>query len=325
MNEVRNNDAELVLLDYGSTDGLEEWITSEFPKDLASGKLRRFRYNGASYFDRSHSKNLTIKLSTGDVCCNIDADNYIGAGFSAYLHSVFSGEEKVFISGLSNVLNAPDCCGKICGRRSDFLSIGGYDENFEGHGFEDYDISNRLQLLGLKELNLDDPEFRRAISHSNLDRVREDRLSNLTHRILIDGRNKTRTNVILLMNNGWYLSCRVVDTMESGQQSRFRYQLESDSTKTGTWSESGSHLTMLGGTAVMYEKTGSPGHFSYASDDRSFQEVGMDELPDMILFFTQIMNRYRATDNFSRRRIKPNETFGMGTVLHIETSQSIAV
>src|SRR5690242_4064432 len=68
--EVRNHDAELVLLDYGSTDGLEEWITSEFPGDLASGKLRRFRYNGASYFDRSHSKNLTIKLSTGDVCCN---------------------------------------------------------------------------------------------------------------------------------------------------------------------------------------------------------------------------------------------------------------
>lgn len=325
MREVRNHDAELVLLDYGSTDGLEEWITSAFAQDLSSGKLRRFRYSGASYFDRSHSKNLTIKLSDGDVVCNIDADNYIGAGFCEYLISVFSPGERVFISGLRHVLSAPDSCGKICGRKSDFLSVGGYDENFEGHGFEDYDFSNRLQLLGLRELSLDHPEFRRAISHSNLERVQEDRLSLLTHRILIADRHKPTATVIVLMNNGWFLCCKVVDTRECGQQSPFRYQLDSDSTRTGTWSESGCHFTTFNEAPEVYERIVSNDQISYVSNQGTFQEVGVDDLPDIILFLAQIMNRYRATDNFTRGRIKPNETFGSGTVLHIETSRSIAV
>lgn len=326
MREVRNHDAELVLLDYGSTDGLEEWITSAFAQDLSSGKLRRFRYSGASYFDRSHSKNLTIKLSDGDVVCNIDADNYIGAGFCEYLQSRFAEGQPVFVSGLYNTFNVPDCYGKICVRKSDMVTIGGYDEGFEGHGFEDVDICNRLQLVGLNNHRIDRPEFLRAISHSNLERVLEDKLSSLTYRLLIDEGDKTEATVVLLMNNGRYLSCNVVDSRATDGKSRvFRYQLKSNSTRVGTWYESDSHLTMVDNTSVSYEKVSDAEKTIYLSNDSTFQDVGKDEFPHMLLFITQIINRYRAMDNFTKRCVKPNESFGSGTVVHIETLRSIAI
>jgi hypothetical protein len=77
---IRGKDAELILIDYDSTDGLEEYVNRTFFSDLESAQLRYFKYQPALYFHRSHSKNMALKLSEGDIFCNIDADNFIGKG-----------------------------------------------------------------------------------------------------------------------------------------------------------------------------------------------------------------------------------------------------
>jgi glycosyltransferase involved in cell wall biosynthesis len=326
LEQIHHHDAELVLLDYGSSDGLDEWLTTRFKDELATGKLRRFRYTGADYFDRCHSKNLAIKLCSGEVFCNIDADNFIGEGFCAYVESIFTSEDKVFITGLNNAPNIPDCFGKICVKIADMFDIGGYDEGFEGHGFEDVDIVNRLQLAGLKKIIISHPAFLRAIPHANLERIKEDKISIMTHRLLVAKWKKTGLHILLFMNNDRYLSCKVVESMFASYEcGGFRYKLEPNTTSIGTWSESGKTITTSDHRRFVYQSSSNADAQVYVCKGRLFQEVSGEERPDMILFLTQMINRYRAVDNFKQRLIRRNESFGAGTVVHLETSTLIAI
>ena len=89
-------DAEFVLLDYNSTDGLEDFVRAEMKDYLNSGKLIYYKTLAPRYFNRSHSRNLVFKLSSGDLICNIDADNFTGKGFVCYLNSEFLKNKYAF-------------------------------------------------------------------------------------------------------------------------------------------------------------------------------------------------------------------------------------
>jgi hypothetical protein len=78
---LRENDDQgvnFVLLDYNSSDGLGEYVQKKFPEELRKGKLTYYRHNEAQVFDRSHSRNMALKLADGKIVCNVDADNYTG-------------------------------------------------------------------------------------------------------------------------------------------------------------------------------------------------------------------------------------------------------
>ena len=56
--------AEFLLLDYNSTDGLEEWVHDTMREHLDSGRLRYCRTE-ASRFCPNHSRNVSFARSTG--------------------------------------------------------------------------------------------------------------------------------------------------------------------------------------------------------------------------------------------------------------------
>src|SRR5688572_6172397 len=64
---------EFVLLDYNSTDGLSDWIRDEMSEFIENGRLKYYRTEEPLFFDRTHSRNLIVKLATGDVISNVDA------------------------------------------------------------------------------------------------------------------------------------------------------------------------------------------------------------------------------------------------------------
>lgn len=53
--------------------------------------------------------------------------------------------------------------GKLCIKRTDFLSVNGFDERMIKFGNEDIDIINRLQTAGIKALQIDKPAFHHHI------------------------------------------------------------------------------------------------------------------------------------------------------------------
>jgi len=53
-----------VLLDYGSTDGLLDYVKENHARDIDSGKLRVFTYPDAGKFKMAHAKNMADSQQT---------------------------------------------------------------------------------------------------------------------------------------------------------------------------------------------------------------------------------------------------------------------
>ena len=148
---------EFVVLDYNSEDGLQEWIFENFQADIESGRLKYVHYPEPKHFHMAHAKNLGHRVSTGDVICTIDADNYTGKGFAAYLNKQFTARKGIYCRAAKHIRRElPDTGlgGRIALRRSDFLTIGGYNEEMGLWGPDDTDVAKRLQNIGLQEIEI---------------------------------------------------------------------------------------------------------------------------------------------------------------------------
>jgi len=154
---------EYLLLDYNSSDGLATWIRQNLQRYIDMEILTYYRFEDREFFDRSHSRNLAFKLAKGNLVCNVDADNFIGAGFPEYLLQIFSSQRKIFASPA----NIRDVLGRFCISKQQFLDYDGYDESMSGYGFEDLDIYKRLLISEFNKVTITDKRFLQFIPHNN--------------------------------------------------------------------------------------------------------------------------------------------------------------
>lgn len=139
---------EFVLLDYGSTDGLGDWVAKHLYRELAAGVVVYARLEGAERFFPSHAKNVAHRLASRDLVCSLDADNLTGADFGPWLRSVFERHPASVVGADSHA--AGGGWGRVAMRREDFVRLGGYDERMQFWGFEDTDLVLRAQGAGLR-------------------------------------------------------------------------------------------------------------------------------------------------------------------------------
>jgi hypothetical protein len=203
-NNLSYGNLEFIVMDYGSSDGLSEWIKSEMSEYIEKGIVVYYRYDEADYFDRSHSRNLMFKLATGDIICNTDADNYLGKGFADYISKKFLEQENLFLvpDTKRKFYYLRDALGRFCAAKQDFLDISGYDERMSGYGFEDDDLYDRLIHNGKKEVIIMDFNYLRAIKHGNENRVENEFYTNYFHKIYINYEKPELSNVVVLYKNG---------------------------------------------------------------------------------------------------------------------------
>lgn len=195
---------EFVLLDYNSGDGMEQWARKNLMPYIDSGILKYYKTTQPAYFDLSHSKNMCLKLATGDILCMIDADNYAGSGYAAWVNSIFGDSDTQTIITTLRKHNIPyrDQGGKLCFHRSLFATVSGFDEALVGYGVEDVDLAKRMDKAGGRRVYIDNPEFLRCISHSTFERIRNFHLINNLDAIYIQvtGTNSKQRVLYLLTN-----------------------------------------------------------------------------------------------------------------------------
>lgn len=187
--ERGNPNLEFVVLDYGDADGLGEWIRAQFSDEIASGRLRYAR-SEQPYFRMAHAKNLSHRVATGDVLCNVDADNFVVPGFAGWLQEQFADNPRSFVSSIpldawqqvrrklgrdaSQSLQASaDIVGRMAIGREDFLAMGGYRERYSGWGGEDLDYALRARDRGMQVVTLPQRFHGSAIAHDDQLRVAE--------------------------------------------------------------------------------------------------------------------------------------------------------
>jgi hypothetical protein len=177
---ARPDAVEFVVLDYSSPDDLAQWITTDpgLRPYLDAGILKFARSEGHTRFRHSHAKNMAHALATGSYLCNVDADNFLGFGFTRYLRAVFTRRPNAIVATnrLDSRLNLgvhKGSMGRIALSRANFDMLGGYDESrrFRGWSGEDSDLLIRAIRTFIRPVFIRERRFLRVVQHTDLDRV----------------------------------------------------------------------------------------------------------------------------------------------------------
>ncbi len=134
---------EFVLLDYHSEDGLENWVKEHMRPHIESGRLIYARTTEPKWFHMAHSRNVAFKIATGDIVCNVDADNWTGPGFAARLNRLANERpaRAIFVKSWQRMH------GRVGFFRKEWMDLlGGYDEGLMGYGWDDQDLVDRALL-----------------------------------------------------------------------------------------------------------------------------------------------------------------------------------
>lgn len=138
--------AELVVLNYNSQDGLDEWM-KRYQSYIDSGVIRYGHETKARYFHASKAKNLAHYLATGEFLVNLDADNFIENSIPEMRR--YWREDPWAVLWLWPGSDYSDgTFGRIGLNRAVFVKCGGYDEEFLPIAVQDRDLLSRLAELG---------------------------------------------------------------------------------------------------------------------------------------------------------------------------------
>ena len=161
-------DREFIILNYGSKDDLHSWAKENLKFWIKRGIVKYYRTQKPKFFVATHAKNIAHKQATGDILCNIDADNFIVDGFSKLLIETLGKSPGIIISPPSDEFGQAGCCGKIAVRKEHFYNVGGYDEDWNiGWGWEDTDFQSRTRIYNKLDYYILPRKWCKVIAHSN--------------------------------------------------------------------------------------------------------------------------------------------------------------
>ncbi len=169
---------EFVVLNYNSGDDLHEWMMTD--RDMRQfmdlGVLKYGRTTEPQHFHMAHAKNLAHRMATGDIVCNLDADNFTGVGFADYLARAFAEDSEIVVNPSHTLFHTPGFeeggyYGRVALTRENFHRLHGYDESLQGWGGDDTNILQRAKGLGLKHMKIEKQRFMGIIPHTNESRV----------------------------------------------------------------------------------------------------------------------------------------------------------
>lgn len=172
-NEADKERIEFILVDFGSMDGLREWVLSEFRSELQQNYLIYYYTEELPYWHASVAKNTAHRLARHDIVVNLDCDNYTGERGGRHVMDTMlrHGIEQTVLHQFNNQLYEGSY-GRIGVTKKNFMAAGGYDESFEPMGYQDGDLIARLNLSGLKRILDSDETYSETIPNSKEESIR---------------------------------------------------------------------------------------------------------------------------------------------------------
>lgn len=174
----RYPDAEFVIINYNSTDGLDQWVRENLNEQIKSGRVKYFYTREPKGWSAAHAKNLAHFMSTGDIVCNLDGDNFTGKDFAFYINYLFDENKDGDLLLQFRKKKYFGTYGRICMKRKSFEALGGYDEDLYAVGGEDMDLLERGRAYGLDFRLIQKENFLKYIENTNRDRVKNTGLEN---------------------------------------------------------------------------------------------------------------------------------------------------
>jgi hypothetical protein len=347
---IRDNDdydnIEFIVLDYNSTDGMEEWVKENLSDYISSGKMSYYRVDEPQNWNPSHSKNIAFKLATGDILCNIWADYYAGKDFAHYTNNEFGKDKNIVLTPIDfhktkpGFYAPPDSLGRVCVTKDAFLKVGGFDERMDRHGFEDYDFINRLEFAGVKRVLIDDFSYLGYVGHSDAERynvVEPDSFDVFANYI-----TPWMSECIILHKNQRFEKAMVLDesTIDATdyhyafhpRNNRFTYSLRDGKWETGNWRQTRNQRLVFDaeqGKKPIYQKDVQQNKnvLIEKNSDKIFYHITDREVIKGLMTFKHFYNtRSLMEENLKKKIIKANsQHFGKAVVYKNFASQPIQI
>lgn len=204
-NERFKGMVEFILVDFGSEDGLKDWILENFTNELAEGYLKYYYTEELPYWHACIAKNTAHLLANHDILVNLDCDNFTGFNGGYFIIEQFMKYGKDIFIHQSRKNSWNGSYGRISVMRDYFNKIGGYNENFEPMAFQDDDLMYRLSALRLKYVHISNNEYNDAIKNTKQESIRYSNSDLNWHEMLWKNMFISRKNILegnLVANNG---------------------------------------------------------------------------------------------------------------------------
>ena len=197
-NRRYKNIIEFIIVDFKESDGLKNWIISEFYEDVCSGYLRHDACKTCWDVNIQTAKNTAFWYAHNDIVSDLDCHQYTGYLGGQYIINRFMRfNSECILRQLQNDINID----KISIKREVFNLIGGFDEQIDCAYYKD-DLIARLRYIGVHCIHCNEPIYNQIAETSD---STEDEYDFVTR--YINGRNRSSDNIadgILVANKGTY-------------------------------------------------------------------------------------------------------------------------
>lgn len=303
---------EFVLLDYGSTDGLYEWVKSELKDYIKKGILKYYYTSSPQYFDRSHSRNLMFRLASGDIICNVDADNYTGKKFAEYVNEIFSTQKDIYLVAdtQKRYYFLRNAFGRFCVWKKDFDAVGGLDEKMKSYGSETLDFYQRLENAGKSEVLIEDVSFLSTISHGDEERISNEFFIRNLESLYIRYLSSEESELLILYKDNKFENCRIVIEKNIPH---LPAALKPGTQVNGSWQRNNS-LVELNDKCLVEEHDSATAYFLSEKEELFYKITDQK-------FLLQIAKNFSFITNTEQKEVNKNfvlandGVFGRGSVL----------
>ncbi|MDR0540848.1 MAG: glycosyltransferase [Dysgonamonadaceae bacterium] len=169
-NRIDSERVEFVLVDFGSEDGLKDWVNNTFFKELETGYLRYYYTEELPLWHMSKAKNIAHHYAKNEILVNLDCDNYTGYRGGKFVLEQFDRNKKIVFHQFGEF--GDGSFGRISVLRNFFKEVGGYDESFEPMGCQDADLIMRLRMFGLEYVRNNDQRYNAAEKNTKEESVK---------------------------------------------------------------------------------------------------------------------------------------------------------
>ena len=135
---------EILVLNYSSTDDLDEYMSAVMATDLVGGNFFTYtKVEGRKFYSSPEARNIAQKTSLGEYGIQWACDSYCKPEFIKVIRELIEKENPAWM--------AEGWTGRaiVC-RKDEFIASGGYDERFTYYAPEDRDLCMRLHRRGGK-------------------------------------------------------------------------------------------------------------------------------------------------------------------------------
>ena len=222
-------------------------------------------------------------------------------------------EELFITTKLHQFFHRPEHVRPVFDRSLDLLQMDYVDMymmhwpfswEFKGYGFEDFDLRNRLKLLGRKFVRIPKENFLNAISHSDVERLENEYNNIAIKHIYIKHKTPSMSELVYCFNNNEvYTGCIVKNSTLNSESIQnlfitkenyiYNIALVEDSWKIGQF--------------ISYDKIVFPDQELSIANRTDYIEVINDKFcSSLIMLFSQITNRTKMNKNLKQNRIIVN-------------------